>query len=130
VLKFAKKDARLREFARDLRQTATDAEQHLWFRLRNRQFENCKFRRQHPVAGYVLDFACEELRLGIELDGSQHMTATAQRYDTARSERLQSHGWTILRFWNNDVFEQMEGVLTVIAEAIERIRQRPSPDAP
>ena len=116
--KFGTKDNRLVGTARNLRSLSTDVERDLWYRLRNRQIEGCKFRRQHPVAGYVLDFACEELKLGIELDGGQHNEQDTAIYDQQRTATLEEAGWRILRFWNNDVIQNMDGVLTVIMNTI------------
>ncbi len=119
--KFGTKDHRLVGRARSLRSDSTDVERKLWYRLRNRQVHGIKFRRQHPIAGYVLDFACEELKLGIELDGGQHADAAAEAYDKRRSERLLQLGWKILRFWNNDVNDNIEGVLQVITASIREV---------
>jgi very-short-patch-repair endonuclease len=117
--KFGSKDNRLTPRARQLRGATTDVERMLWYRLRNRQLLACKFRRQHPVAGYVLDFACEELQIAVELDGSQHAEVFAQQSDTVRTVRLQALGWQVVRFWNNEVIENMDGVLSVIMLALE-----------
>lgn len=114
--------------ARSLRARGTDVERRLWYRLRNRQIENCKFRRQHPVAGYVFDFACEELCLGIELDGGQHNNARGQQQDTKRTARLEADGWHVLRFWNHDVIENLDGVLTMIADTVTKLSSYPSPE--
>ena len=82
----------------------------LWLALRNR-FLNVKFRRQCPIGGYIVDFVCFEARLIIELDGSQHAEETARAYDTVRSEFLEAGGFKVIRFWNNEVRENLEGVL-------------------
>ena len=118
---FGTKDNRLTDNARNLRTASTNVERLLWHRLRNRQLENCKFRRQHPIQGYILDFACEELKLGIELDGGQHNEQANQYYDRIRTEKLKAAGWHILRFWNNEVNENIEGVLISITETIQQI---------
>ena len=97
--------------ARTMRRTITEAETLLWRRLRNQQVEGLKFRRQHPVGRYIADFACEELRLIIEADGSQH---AENAYDERRTEWLEENGWTVLRFWNNEVTGNMDGVLQAI----------------
>jgi very-short-patch-repair endonuclease len=94
--------------ARRLRRDATEAEKALWLRLRNRGFEGLKFRRQVPFGRYALDLFCEELQLVIELDGGQH--ADLER-DVVRTRYLGSQGLRVLRFWNNDVLSNMEGVL-------------------
>lgn len=103
--------------ARELRISSTEVEKKLWYRLRNRQM-GVKFRRQHPLQGYILDFVCEELKLGIELDGGQHNEMPQQKKDAERTEILARSGWQILRFWNNDVIENIDGVLLAIQEAI------------
>jgi very-short-patch-repair endonuclease len=101
---------------RRLRLGMTAAEQMLWLRLRMRQIEGCKFRRQHPFGEYILDFVCLERKLVVELDGGQH-AETAER-DAKRTAWLESAGFIVLRFWNNLVFLEMEGVLQVIREGL------------
>lgn len=105
--------------SRELRVDSTEVEKRLWWRIRNRQL-GVKFRRQHPLNGYILDFACEELKLGIELDGGQHNDDTDKAWDVARTAVLATSGWQILRFWNNDVIENIEGVLVEIQQALTR----------
>jgi len=94
----------------------TDAEQALWYRLRNRQLDGCEFRRQHEIDRYVVDFVCTERMLVVELDGGQHLDR--QDYDKARTRRLQAKGYRVLRFWNNDVLTTIESVLEVLVEAL------------
>lgn len=106
--------------ARDLRHAHTQVESQLWHQLRNRRLMGYKFRRQHPVEGYYLDFACEACKLGIELDGSQHAKDTVAGYDKSRTEKLQKSGWQILRFWNNDISQNMPSVLEAILAALTR----------
>jgi very-short-patch-repair endonuclease/pimeloyl-ACP methyl ester carboxylesterase len=100
---------------KNLRQSSTDAEAHLWFFLRNRQFQNHKFRRQHPLetdAGqFVLDFYCHELLLNIELDGGQHNEANTRANDERRTSALASRGIATIRYWNDDVLVNTESVL-------------------
>ena len=105
----------------------TDAEQRLWRHLRMHQMEGFKFRRQHPVDGYILDFACVELMLAIELDGGQH--ADAIEADGIRTQALNQAGWKVLRFWNNDVLANTEAVLSSIYSYIGEISppSQPSP---
>lgn len=110
------------EHARDLRKDATDVEKKLWHRLRDRQLLGHKFRRQHPVGPYILDFACEAQQLAIELDGGQHNDSAHQQRDAARTAFLEKSGWCVLRFWNNEVNENIEGVLQIIADALTRKR--------
>jgi formamidopyrimidine-DNA glycosylase len=102
--------------ARELREATTDAEKKLWRRIRSRQLLGTKFRRQHPIGDYIVDFYCDEARLAIELDGGQH--ASSSDYDSARTEELERRGIRVLRFWNNEVLRNLDGVLLRIAEAV------------
>ena len=95
--------------ARRLRREGTDAERIVWRILRDRQL-GAKFRRQHPVGPYVVDFFCDEHRLVIEVDGGQHRPEVDRR----RTEYLEANGMRVMRFWNNEVIENLEGVATVI----------------
>lgn len=104
--------------SRDLRSNMTDAEQHLWRHLRMRQLNGLKFRRQHPCGNYILDFACLETKLAIELDGSQHQQQI--EYDKNRTEWLNGKGWKLLRFWNNEVLQSSESVLEAIDEYCQK----------
>ena len=98
--------------ARQLRSRQTDAERKLWFLLRDRRLNGVKFRRQVPIGNYIVDFVCQEAKLIVEVDGSQH--AEQVTYDSARTEWLGSVGYRVLRVWNNDLTENEEGVLTAI----------------
>jgi len=98
--------------ARQLRVRQTEAERLLWFLLRDRRLNGAKFRRQVPIGNYIVDFVCQEAKLIVELDGGQH--ADQVEYDTARSKWLAGVGYRVLRFWNNDLTENEEGVLTAI----------------
>jgi len=118
----------LKTFARELRQNQTDAENALWYVLRDRRMAGAKFRRQHPVEPYVLDFYCHDLKLAIELDGGQHNEDAGRAHDERRSAFLASQGITVLRFWNNDVFQQTEAVLESIFNAITAPSPHPSPE--
>ena len=112
--------------ARTLRRDMTDAEQRLWRALRHKQVNGHRFRRQHPVGQYIADFACIEQKIIIELDGGQHQEQVA--YDGQRTRLLQAHGWTVLRFWNNDVLNNLAGVLAVIAGSLnDTPPSQPSP---
>jgi very-short-patch-repair endonuclease len=101
--------------ARALRNNLTDAEQKLWQKLRAQQLD-VKFRRQHPIAQYVVDFVFLQEKLIIEPDGGQH--AAQLMYDRERTVLLESLGYRVLRFWNNEVFENFDGVLASISEAL------------
>lgn len=102
------------EFARKLRQDATDPEALLWACLRGRRMNNRKFRRQHPVEPYVLDFYCADLKLAIELDGGQHNTTEGRQHDKAREAFLRSQGIETLRFTNDEMMRNTDGVLNMI----------------
>lgn len=102
--------------ARLLRKGMTDVERLLWLRLRSKQL-GVKFRRQLPFLNYILDFVCLELKLVIELDGSQH--ANAQSYDESRTKFLHDAGYFVLRFWNNQVTEELEGVVEEIYQHVQ-----------
>ena len=107
----------LKKFQKQLRSSQTDAEHRLWYYLRNRHFQGFKFRRQQTLQGYIVDFVCLERKLVIELDDSQH--ADQQTYDEIRTQKLHTEGFRVLRFWNNDVFTNIEGVLGVIRAHLE-----------
>ena len=96
--------------AKSLRSGQTDAEAALWFHLRGGRLQGLKFRRQHPIPPYVVDFYCEPLRLVVELDWSQHTTVN----DAARSRALERRGGRVIRFWNNNVLQDIEAVLAAI----------------
>jgi very-short-patch-repair endonuclease len=97
------------ERAKRLRSRSTDAERKLWSRLRNRQLAGAKFRRQVPIGRYVVDFICFEAALVVEVDGGQH--AARVDHDVARTAWLEREGYRVVRFWNNDVLQNIEGVL-------------------
>lgn len=110
------------ERARRLRRDMTPQERLLWSQLRDRRLNGAKFRKQMWLAGYIADFACTEARLVVEADGSQH--ADNAEYDFERERAFAALGWRTLRFWNNEITENLDGVLTVIANAL------PSPSRP
>ncbi len=100
---------------RALRRNNTEAEALLWSCLRAKRFAGFKFRRQHPLGSYILDFYCPCRRLAIELDGGQHFEAVMQAYDDRRTAYLRRRGIEVLRFTNDVVFNELEGVLDAIA---------------
>jgi len=102
----------LTKLAKDLRKNATQAETLLWSSLRARQIEGVKFRRQQPLEDFIVDFISFEKRIVIELDGGQH--AEDRDKDEERDTCLKNNGFTVLRFWNSEVFENFEGVLETI----------------
>ena len=119
-----------RAFARHLRTNLTDAERCFWRGLRTMPLGHFtplghgRFRRQHPIGPYFLDFACIAAKLAIELDGGQHAGSAT---DAVRDTWLASQGWRVLRFWNHEVLANLEGVMVVIADAIVRPPPQPSP---
>jgi very-short-patch-repair endonuclease len=112
---------------RALRRNSTDAERELWQSLRGRQIDGAGFRRQHPFGDYILDFACLERKVVVELDGGQHAEAT--KYDDWRTRQMEQAGFAVLRFWNHEVFENREGMLEVILAALQD-RTKPIPTQP
>jgi valyl-tRNA synthetase len=119
----------LLHFARELRKNATTAEHLLWQLLRDRQFMDAKFRRQYTIEPYIVDFYCHEAKLVIELDGGQHGFEERQPAEQKRQTFLESLGLKVLRFWNNEVLENIEGVVHIIAEALTQSNAltQPSP---
>ena len=115
----------LTQLARVLRKRPTDAEQALWNRLRNRQLEGFKFRRQHPIGRYIVDFVNLENCLVVELDGGQHAFRTDQ--DAKRDHWLWTEGYRVIRFWNAEVLENLAGVLEAIREELVTPSPNPSP---
>ena len=105
----------LREQARALRRNQTKAERNMWAKLRARRLLGLKFRRQQRLGPYIVDFCCQEIKLVIEIDGGQHNSDTHS--DTKRSNFLTQEGYSLLRFWNDEIFTNSDGVL-------ERIRER------
>ena len=100
--------------SRELRRDSTEAEWKLWQVLRSRQLGGLKFRKQVEIDGYIVDFLCAERRLIIEVDGGQH---TPER-DAQRTAFLESQGFTLIRFWNNDVLENLDGVYSAIEATV------------
>jgi very-short-patch-repair endonuclease len=111
------------DFARRLRRSQTDAERVLWFRLRDRRLAGLKFKRQVPVDRYVVDFLCSEGKLIIEIDGGQH--DQQRERDSIRTATLEAMGYLVLRFWNNEVMQNSEGVLQDILSTVSRSRFDP-----
>ena len=107
----------MKDRARSLRQNMTDAENRMWYFLRNRRLNGYKFVREYVIGSYIADFVCREKKLIIEVDGSQHMDAV--EYDQRRTEYLAKQGYNVLRVWNNDVFNNIEGGLTTILGSLE-----------
>jgi very-short-patch-repair endonuclease len=109
--------------ARRLRRTQTDAERVLWSRLRDRRLDGWKFKRQVPIDRYVVDFCCADARIVVELDGGQHDEKANE--DAERTKVLEAFGYLVLRFWNNDVLSNTEGVLETILSTLTQLRSSP-----
>ncbi|CAN5690005.1 hypothetical protein BH11PSE6_BH11PSE6_08080 [soil metagenome] len=105
------------ERQRQLRREATEPEKRLWKHLRGRQVAGLKFRQQVWLGPYIVDFFCAEARLVIELDGETHVGPEAEAYDERRTALIEAEGYRLRRFWNNDVMQNIEGVVAVIEEA-------------
>ncbi|MCX5514153.1 endonuclease domain-containing protein [Kaistia algarum] len=112
------------KIARRLRRDQTDVERRLWGYLRDRRLDGWKFRRQVPIDSFVADFVCKEAMLIVELDGSQHADHRAE-HDARRTASLNILGYRVIRFWNNDVIGNLDGVLSAILAAL---KQAPHPD--
>jgi len=113
-----KEDRKKAGLARQLRRSQTDAEKALWARLRNKQLEDVKFRRQQPLGTYIVDFVSFERKIIVEVDGGQHNEREARGRDEQRAAWLNERGYQVLRFWNNEVLVNMEGVLERIREVL------------
>jgi very-short-patch-repair endonuclease len=113
------------ENARQLRSGMTDAERRLWYYLRAGRLHGFTFRRQVPLGSYVVDFLCEQARLVVELDGGQH--AERVEYDASRTQWLNARGYRVVRFWNNDVLANTEGVMAAIEADLPSPRPSPTP---
>jgi len=111
--------------AGELRKELTPAERKLWAHLRNNQLKGINFRRQHAVGKYIPDFCAVQEKLIIELDGSQHLEQ--EEYDAERTKYLEEQGYKVIRFWNNQVMNDMNGVILAITNAIN---PPPPPSAP
>jgi very-short-patch-repair endonuclease len=109
----------LTSVARKLRRDTTDAERRLWSHLRASQLGGVKFTRQLPIGDFVVDFACRSARIAIELDGGQHNESPT---DEARTRVIEAHGYRVIRFWNNDVLQNTDGVLLAILEELKIAR--------
>ena len=117
----------MRQLARSLRKNQTDAERKLWRCLRARELCGFKFRRQYPIAPYIVDFICLEKRLIVEIDGGQHATMT--EIDNTRTEFLNARGYRVLRFWNNEVLQQLDAMLAKILDSLTHPHPNPLPQA-
>ena len=117
-----------RTFAKSMRSSMTDAELKFWNAIRGNRLMDMKFRRQLPVAGYIVDFACPSHKLIVELDGSQHGLPENAEADLRRTQALEQLGWTVLRFWNDDVLKDIDGVckhIIIVAGVADNDMERP-----
>ena len=114
--------------ARDLRRNLTDVEKILWYWLRRKNIHNARFRKQAPLGKYIVDFVCYDPKLIIELDGGQH--SLQHSYDKKRDAWLEGEGFEVMRFWNNEVVENVEGVLGAVMERLSALRVPPLPNPP
>jgi very-short-patch-repair endonuclease len=121
----ARERARVR--ARALRESSTDAERRLWSRLRDRRLDGYKFRRQHPVPPFIVDFVCVEARLIVELDGGQHFDEEGCAADERRTSFLAARALHVLRFSNRELLAEMDAVLSVIREWLLTHHPHPNP---
>ena len=110
-MSFLRNDPALKDRRRELRRNQTDAERVFWAKVRNKQFLGMKFFRQYSFGPYILDFYCPEKKLAVELDGGQHNQLDGREYDAARTNYLNLYGIEVVRFWNNEVLGNMDGVL-------------------
>jgi very-short-patch-repair endonuclease len=108
----------LKQNRQQLRNNPTDAENKLWYYLRNCQFQNLRFRRQYSCGNFILDFYCPQIRLGIEVDGGQHNILENQAQDAERTEYLKRKGIKIIRFWNHEILSDIDGVLGKLTDEI------------
>jgi very-short-patch-repair endonuclease len=104
--------------ARELRSKETDAEKFLWHKLRAKRYQNYKFRRQQPIGPYIVDFFCPSKRIAIELDGGGHAEDEQILYDAQRTHYLEASGIQVLRFWNNQIFQNTRSVLEAIYQEL------------
>lgn len=118
-----KLDPQLLIFAKSMRHSSTNAEQLMWQLLRAKRFMKLKFRRQHVIASYIVDFYCHEIGLVIELDGSQHGTDDAIEYDAERTKFLEALGLTVVRYWNQDVLGRTDVVLEHLWQVCTELKQ-------
>ncbi len=107
--------------AKILRKQQTPQEKTIWNLVRNRKIQNIKFKRQYPIGNYIVDFAAPDIKLIIELDGGQHNETQNKKYDEERTIFLSSLGFTVIRFWNNEINENIEGVYDKIYKTISEL---------
>ncbi|MEX2008808.1 MAG: endonuclease domain-containing protein, partial [Dongiaceae bacterium] len=116
------------QFVKAMRAQPTDAEHRLWQHLRRKQVGGLRFRRQYRLGLYIVDFVCLPARLVVEVDGGQH--AVEAQKDERRTRWLETQGFTVVRFWNNDVLDNTDGVVEAILGYLAEIQRPPPPPAP
>jgi very-short-patch-repair endonuclease len=109
----------VQERARELRRQQTPAERKLWARLRGKKLLGFKFRRQHPIGRFIVDFCCAQAKLVVEIDGDSH--ASQVEYDDSRTAHLEGHGYTVLRFTNEQVHRHLDAILDEIARVLDDV---------
>ena len=112
-------ETRSRKFAKELRRELTDAETILWSVLKNKGLMKYRFRRQHPIGPFIVDFANVKYKLVVEVDGDTHSTDDEIVYDNRRTQYLEAQGWRVLRCWNNEVYRNLDGVCDSILLALK-----------
>jgi very-short-patch-repair endonuclease len=114
-----------RSRARKLRRELTDAERIVWSRIKENQLRGWQFRCQHPIGPYILDFACAKLKLAVEIDGATHASLPERLHDARRERYLGARGWVVMRFWNDEVYRNLTGVIETIQQALPVKTPRP-----
>lgn len=114
---------KLNILAKTLRKNSTIQEKRLWNILKNHKFHGLKFKRQEPLGEYIVDFICKEAKIIIEIDGGQHNEANNKEKDNIRTQYLESKGYKVVRFWNNEVYENIEGVIKTLEENINPLQE-------
>ncbi len=117
----------MKERAKERRRNRTDAENRMWYYLRNKRLSGYKFVREQVIGNYIADFVCREKKIIIEIDGGQHMAAV--QYDLMRTKYLESNGYKVIRFWNNEVFQDIKAVMDSILNIINTVPHE-SPSSP
>src|SRR3990167_4035724 len=117
----------MKERARDLRRNMTNAENRMWYYLRNRRLGGYKFVREHVIGNYIADFVCREKKLVIEIDGGQHIDAV--EYDAFRTKDLEGRGYRVLRIWNHEIFKNIQGVMDSILNLLDTVPHK-APSSP
>ena len=122
LMPHAKVELKHRAYARQMRKAMTDAELKFWNAVRAHRLDGMSFRRQLPVAGYIVDFACPSHKIIVELDGFQHADDAAAAYDQERTRTFKELGWTVLRFWNEDILRDIDNVCLHIIRTVKEYR--------